>query len=88
MGARPADPGRDEPGFWESLGYHNRGDQWLEERYSGRLSRAGAMAGPSRSLGRSATVTAIRRETPTRLDFTLALPAWPGIGPASTSTCG
>jgi DMSO/TMAO reductase YedYZ molybdopterin-dependent catalytic subunit len=25
----------DEPGFWESLGYHNRGDQWLEERYSG-----------------------------------------------------
>ena len=26
---------RDEPGFWESLGYHNRGDQWLEERYSG-----------------------------------------------------
>jgi DMSO/TMAO reductase YedYZ molybdopterin-dependent catalytic subunit len=26
---------RDAPGFWESLGYHNRGDQWLEERYSG-----------------------------------------------------
>jgi DMSO/TMAO reductase YedYZ molybdopterin-dependent catalytic subunit len=26
---------RDEPGFWESLGYHNRGDQWLEERYRG-----------------------------------------------------
>ena len=26
---------RDEPGFWEQLGYHNRGDQWLEERYSG-----------------------------------------------------
>jgi DMSO/TMAO reductase YedYZ molybdopterin-dependent catalytic subunit len=25
----------DEPGFWESFGYHNRGDQWLEERYSG-----------------------------------------------------
>jgi DMSO/TMAO reductase YedYZ molybdopterin-dependent catalytic subunit len=25
----------DEPGFWETLGYHNRGDQWLEERYSG-----------------------------------------------------
>ena len=20
----------DQPGFWESLGYHNRGDQWLE----------------------------------------------------------
>jgi DMSO/TMAO reductase YedYZ molybdopterin-dependent catalytic subunit len=26
---------RDQPGFWESLGYHNRGDPWLEERYSG-----------------------------------------------------
>jgi DMSO/TMAO reductase YedYZ molybdopterin-dependent catalytic subunit len=25
----------DEPGFWESLGYHNRGDQWREERYGG-----------------------------------------------------
>ena len=26
---------QDESGFWESLGYHDRGDQWLEERYSG-----------------------------------------------------
>jgi DMSO/TMAO reductase YedYZ molybdopterin-dependent catalytic subunit len=25
----------DEPGFWESLGYHNRGDPWLEQRYRG-----------------------------------------------------
>ena len=25
----------DDPGFWESLGYHNRGDPWREERYSG-----------------------------------------------------
>jgi len=25
----------DEPGFWETYGYHNRGDQWQEERYSG-----------------------------------------------------
>jgi len=23
----------DEPGFWESNGYHNRGDPWKEERY-------------------------------------------------------
>jgi DMSO/TMAO reductase YedYZ molybdopterin-dependent catalytic subunit len=23
----------DEPGFWEGLGYHNRGDPWKEERY-------------------------------------------------------
>jgi DMSO/TMAO reductase YedYZ molybdopterin-dependent catalytic subunit len=26
---------RDEPGFWETLGYHNRGDPWLEQRYAG-----------------------------------------------------
>ncbi len=25
----------DAPGFWESLGYHNHGDPWQEERYSG-----------------------------------------------------
>ena len=24
----------DRRGFWESRGYHNRGDPWLEERYS------------------------------------------------------
>ncbi|OLF18613.1 sulfite oxidase-like oxidoreductase [Actinophytocola xanthii] len=24
----------DEPGFWESLGYHNYGDPWREQRYS------------------------------------------------------
>jgi len=24
-----------EPGFWESLGYHDRGDPWLEQRYQG-----------------------------------------------------
>jgi len=25
---------KDRPGFWESRGYHNRGDPWTEERYS------------------------------------------------------
>ena len=25
----------DEPGFWEQLGYHNRGDPWAEQRYHG-----------------------------------------------------
>jgi DMSO/TMAO reductase YedYZ molybdopterin-dependent catalytic subunit len=25
----------DEPGFWESYGYHNHGDPWLEQRYQG-----------------------------------------------------
>jgi DMSO/TMAO reductase YedYZ molybdopterin-dependent catalytic subunit len=24
----------DDPGFWESLGYHNYGDPWREQRYS------------------------------------------------------
>lgn len=24
---------KDKPGFWESSGYHNRGDPWKEERY-------------------------------------------------------
>jgi DMSO/TMAO reductase YedYZ molybdopterin-dependent catalytic subunit len=25
----------DQPGFWESLGYHNHGDPWREQRYWG-----------------------------------------------------
>ncbi|HEY8871033.1 MAG TPA: sulfite oxidase-like oxidoreductase [Candidatus Limnocylindrales bacterium] len=25
----------DQPGFWESFGYHIRGDPWKEQRYSG-----------------------------------------------------
>ncbi len=25
----------DEPGFWETLGYHNHGDPWREQRYWG-----------------------------------------------------
>jgi len=27
--------GADEPGFWEQLGYHDRGDPWREQRYRG-----------------------------------------------------
>jgi DMSO/TMAO reductase YedYZ molybdopterin-dependent catalytic subunit len=26
---------RDAPGFWEQLGYHDRGDPWKEQRYQG-----------------------------------------------------
>jgi len=26
---------RDEPGFWERNGYHDRGDPWTEQRYQG-----------------------------------------------------
>lgn len=25
----------DQPGFWETLGYHNYGNPWLEQRYDG-----------------------------------------------------
>jgi DMSO/TMAO reductase YedYZ molybdopterin-dependent catalytic subunit len=25
----------DQPGFWETLGYHDYGDPWLEQRYTG-----------------------------------------------------
>ena len=25
----------DRPGFWEQLGYHDRGDPWKEQRYRG-----------------------------------------------------
>jgi DMSO/TMAO reductase YedYZ molybdopterin-dependent catalytic subunit len=25
----------DQPGFWETNGYHDRGDPWLEQRYQG-----------------------------------------------------
>ena len=27
--------GEDRPGFWEALGYHDRGDPWREQRYQG-----------------------------------------------------
>jgi len=27
--------GYDQPGFWETYGYHNHGDPWLEQRYQG-----------------------------------------------------
>jgi DMSO/TMAO reductase YedYZ molybdopterin-dependent catalytic subunit len=26
---------QDTPGFWESVGYHNYGDPWQEQRYWG-----------------------------------------------------
>jgi DMSO/TMAO reductase YedYZ molybdopterin-dependent catalytic subunit len=25
----------DQPGFWETLGYHDYGDPWREQRYQG-----------------------------------------------------
>ena len=35
VGPRPRLRDDDEPGFWESNGYHMRGDPWLEQRYWG-----------------------------------------------------
>ena len=35
MGARAELTRDDEPGFWETYGYHNHGDPWLEQRYQG-----------------------------------------------------
>ena len=29
----------DEPGFWETAGYHNYGDPWREQRYWGDWTR-------------------------------------------------
>ena len=35
VGARAQLRDEDEPGFWETLGYHNHGDPWREQRYWG-----------------------------------------------------
>ena len=35
VGARADAHAHDEPGFWESYGYHNHGDPWREQRYQG-----------------------------------------------------
>jgi DMSO/TMAO reductase YedYZ molybdopterin-dependent catalytic subunit len=35
VGARVHTHPDDEPGFWETYGYHNHGDPWLEQRYQG-----------------------------------------------------
>ena len=35
VGARPRPARHDEPGFWETYGYHMYGDPWREQRYAG-----------------------------------------------------
>ena len=35
VGARHHAVAEDEPGFWETAGYHNYGDPWREQRYWG-----------------------------------------------------
>ena len=55
----------DEPGFWESYGYHNYGDPWQEQRYYG-TDLAGRDGGRPRR-GNRATRSIV-----------LDLPEWPG----------
>jgi DMSO/TMAO reductase YedYZ molybdopterin-dependent catalytic subunit len=35
LSAGPTLREEDEPGFWETYGYHLYGDPWLEQRYAG-----------------------------------------------------
>jgi ferredoxin-NADP reductase len=57
---------RHEPGFWERHGYHDRGDPWREERYSGSHEQTG---------WQTATVLQVRRETARARTLRLALAA-------------
>ena len=64
----------DEPGFWETNGYHMRGDPWREERYWDALT---AVAPKAPGNWQIATVTdRSRRETPSVKSFRLAVPMW------------
>ncbi|MFO7561579.1 MAG: hypothetical protein R6X02_02950 [Enhygromyxa sp.] len=52
---------RDEPGYWETRGYHNRADPWLEQRYAQpwpphhHASRRAGVPGYARCIATSAT---------------------------------
>ncbi|HEY1703188.1 MAG TPA: molybdopterin-dependent oxidoreductase [Trebonia sp.] len=55
----------DDQGFWETLGYHDYGDPWREQRY--------------RSVDwEAATVAGVREETPAARTLVLDVPGWPG----------
>jgi DMSO/TMAO reductase YedYZ molybdopterin-dependent catalytic subunit len=45
----------DEPGFWETRGYHNYGDPWKEQRYWGTSSAERPDARERYSGGQGAT---------------------------------
>ena len=66
---------RDQPGFWESFGYHNRGDPGSKSAI-GRLS--GAATCRWQLAWQIATVTAIHDETPRVKTITLSVPGWTG----------
>ena len=68
-----------EPGFWETLGYHNHGDPWLEQRY-------GVTDDWRRQAARSPKCV---RETPSAATRSCSTStAGPATAPASTWTCG
>ncbi len=67
---------KDEPGFWETLGYHNYGDPWREQRYWGDWP------------GGSARVASVRDETATARTIALKVPGWPGHAAAGAWMCG
>ena len=56
----------DEPGFWETYGYHMYGDPWREQRYCGRLNW---------TLGEVAELV---DETSRVRSIVLDVPDWPG----------
>ena len=64
----------DEPGFWESLGYHNYGDPWREQRYWDVVT------------WRVGTVVGLRTRPRPPARWCCGSPAGRGTWPASTST--
>ena len=72
----------DEPGFWETAGYHNYGDPWREQRYQGDQAREGGWSGTL--AGWPTTATRPRR----RGRWSSTFPTGPATLPASMSTSG
>jgi ferredoxin-NADP reductase len=64
----------DIPGFWESLGYHNYGDPWREQRYWGTEVAVQLR----RTLWRLGEVVEVVPETPRTKSLLLEVPGWEG----------
>ena len=54
----------DEPGFWESVGYHNYGDPWREQRYWGTERRAVVVATVAETIAETARTTTLHLDVP------------------------
>ena len=63
----------DEPGFWETYGYHNYGDPVERAALLG-----GLIVAPARIAWRLAAVTDVIVETPRAKTLVLDVPGWPG----------